>query len=159
MRFDYALRGVMLYARGMPRPKPIPPEPFEPDYDLLTRMRVYRVAVDLIDGAWEDAQLIVENPITAICAGQLYAAVVSIAANIAEGYSRSSGKDRARFFEYALGSARETGVWYRGSRWVLTEEIMAGREKALAEIRRMLLAIIPRERNRTIRPRGKPGPG
>ncbi len=38
--------------------------------------------------------------------------VGSIRANIAEGYSRGTGKDRARFYEYALGSARESRDWY-----------------------------------------------
>ena len=116
-------------------------------------MRVYQVAASLMDSAWGDAQLIVKTPVTVICAGQLYAAVVSIAANLAEGYSRSSGKDRARFFEYALGSARETEVWYKGARRLLSDEVMSAREEAVAEIKRMLLAIIPRERGRTIRPR------
>jgi four helix bundle protein len=143
----------------MPRPKPLPAEPPAPDYDLLSRMRVYQIAIELMDAAREDAKVVVENPITALSAGQLYAAVISIAANIAEGYSRSSGRDRARFFEYALGSTRETEVWYRGIRWVLPEEAVAERQKALAEIRRMLLAIIPRERGRTIRPRATPSHG
>ncbi|MFN8404533.1 MAG: four helix bundle protein [Anaerolineales bacterium] len=39
-----------------------------------------------------------------------YEAVGSVGANISEGYSRSSGKDRARFYEYALGPARESRV-------------------------------------------------
>jgi four helix bundle protein len=43
---------------------------------------------------------------------QLYEAVGSVSANLAEGYSRGTGKDRARFYEYALGSARESRDWY-----------------------------------------------
>jgi four helix bundle protein len=38
---------------------------------------------------------------------QLRRASVSVAANIAEGASRSSGKDQARFFEIAFGSLNE----------------------------------------------------
>jgi four helix bundle protein len=38
---------------------------------------------------------------------QLRRASVSVAANIAEGASRSSGKDQARFFEIAYGSLNE----------------------------------------------------
>ena len=40
-------------------------------------------------------------------ADQLFRAVGSVHANISEGYSRQSGKDQARFYEYALGSDRE----------------------------------------------------
>ncbi|MFQ5594528.1 MAG: four helix bundle protein, partial [Anaerolineae bacterium] len=43
---------------------------------------------------------------------QLYRALVSISSNIAEGYSRGTGKGRAQFYEYALGSARESRDWY-----------------------------------------------
>ena len=38
---------------------------------------------------------------------QLRRASVSVAANIAEGASRASGKDQARFFEIAFGSLNE----------------------------------------------------
>ena len=79
-------------------------------------------------------------------------AVVSIAANLAEGYSRSSGKDRARLFEYALGSARESTVWYEAVARVLPAGTLAARSEKLEEIKRILLAVIPRERSRLIRP-------
>ena len=85
--------------------------------------------------------------------GQLYAAVGSIAANIGEGYSRSSGRDRARIFEYALGSARESMTWYRSAEPILGPEIVGTRLDTLEEIRRLLLAVIPRERDRLIRPK------
>ena len=136
----------------MPRPKPIPREPLKADPDLVSRMRVVRVAGELLDGSWFDAEIVVANPITVIVAGQLYAAVASISANLKEGYSRSSGRDRARFFEYALGSARETEVWYEASKRLLTPKILEARASSLAEIKRLLLAIIPRERDRLIRP-------
>jgi four helix bundle protein len=73
-------------------------------------------------------------------------------ANIAEGYSRSSGRDRARIFEYALGSARECMAWYESAEPVLSATIVRERLDTLEEIRRLLLAIIPRERDRLIRP-------
>jgi four helix bundle protein len=46
---------------------------------------------------------------------QLWRSAVSIAANSAEGYSRGTGADRARFHEHALGSARECIVWYEAA--------------------------------------------
>jgi len=52
----------------------------------------------------------------------LYRAVGSIKANIAEGYSHRSGKDQARFYEYSLGSARESRGWYYDARHILGEQ-------------------------------------
>jgi four helix bundle protein len=74
--------------------------------DPLWGLEVYRLALFVGDIAWQDAQALNKNNLTRDLADQLYRAVCSISANIAEGYSRSTGKDRARFFEYALGSAR-----------------------------------------------------
>jgi four helix bundle protein len=125
----------------------------ETSNDPLFRMRAYRLAADLLDVAWEDAKALSAEPVTARNAGQLYAAVNSITANIGEGYSRSSGKDRSRIFEYALGSVRESMSWYQGARPVLGDVVRA-RLDTLEEIRRMLIAIIPRERG-TRMPRSK----
>ena len=69
-------------------------------HDPLRRMRVFELAEDIGPDSWTDAEKLVENAITGEVAAQLYAAIGSIGANIAEGYSRSSGKDRVRFFEY-----------------------------------------------------------
>lgn len=115
-------------------------------------MHVHVLARELRGESWDDAILINEHPVTEKIAGQLYYSVGSIAANIGEGYSRSSGKDRARIFEYALGSARESVEWYESVEEVISEEVFDARIKKLVEIIKMLLAIIPRERDRTIRP-------
>jgi four helix bundle protein len=116
-------------------------------------MRAYQIVADLLEVAWHDAKKLSAEPVTERIAGQLYAAVNSIAANLGEGYSRSSGKDRSRFFEYALGSARESISWYQGARPVLGDVVPA-RLDNLEEIRRLLIAIIPRERASGI-PRAK----
>ena len=121
--------------------------------DALQRMRVYRVACELLPESFRDAEKLADNEITAKVSAQLYAAVGSIAANLGEGYAHSSGKDRARIFEYALGSARESTSWYIAAKPVLGSEVVDARLGKLDEIRRMLLAIIPRERDRMIRPR------
>src|SRR5438270_10912277 len=102
---------------------------------------------------WDDAEKLTHNEISRRIAGQLYAAVSSIAANLGEGYSRSSGRDRAKIFEYALGSTRESMMWYRIGVRILGREVVASRLEKLEEIRRLLLAIIPRERGRLIRPK------
>ena len=91
-----------------------------------------------------------DDSVTREIAGQLYAAVGSISANIGEGYSRSSGVDRSRLFEYALGSVRESMTWYNAARPILGDVVLT-RLNDLEEIRRILLAVIPRERARRTR--------
>jgi four helix bundle protein len=122
-----------------------PPVAYENGNDPLFRMRAYRLAMDLLGVAWQDAKSLGAEPVTERIAGQLYSAVGSIGANLGEGYSRSSGKDRSRIFEYALGSVRESINWYQAGRPVLGD-IVVTRLNDLEEIRRLLLAIIPRER-------------
>ncbi|HEY4722427.1 MAG TPA: four helix bundle protein, partial [Anaerolineae bacterium] len=77
---------------------------------------------------------------------QLYRATGSIGANIAEGYSRSTGKDRARFYEYALGSARESRDWYYKARYVLSQEVSNHRMNLVTQIIRLLITTIPQQR-------------
>jgi four helix bundle protein len=77
---------------------------------------------------------------------QLYRAVGSISANVAEGYSRSTGKDRARFYEYALGSAREARNWYYLGRHVLGEAVIQHRLELLDQIIRLLVTMVPQQR-------------
>ena len=124
--------------------------------DPLERMRVYQLAKELLKDGFPDAEVLRAHPITEEIAGQLYTAIGSIAANIREGYYRSSGKDRARIFEYALGSAGESEEWYDAAEPVLGSERTELRRKVLREIQRMLKAIIPRERVRLIRPHRQP---
>jgi four helix bundle protein len=120
--------------------------------DPLHRMRAYRLACELLREAWEDAERLTHHRTMERVSAQLYAAIGSIVGNLGEGYAHSSGKDRARIFEYALGSARESIAWYRSSEQVLGAGLVTRRVEKLDEIRRMLMAIIPRERNRLIRP-------
>ena len=127
------------------------PVSLETSHDPITRMRVYQLATALIPDAYEDAKLLLADPITAENAGQLYAAVSSIEGHIGEGYSRSSGKDRARIFEVALGSVRESTTWYRSGKPVLGELKTKDRMERLEEMRRLLLAIIPRERGKKMK--------
>ena len=113
-------------------------------------MKVYRLAVFLGDLAWHDVTKLVSDRRTVRLADQLFRAVGSIGANIAEGYSRRSGKDRVRFYEYALGSARESRHWYYTGRHMLPDRVVEPRLSLLAEVSRMLLAIVPQERDRNL---------
>lgn len=119
--------------------------------DALWKMVVYRYAVFLADLSWHDVTKLMNDRRTIGLSEQLYEAVGSVGANISEGYSRRSGKDRARFYEYALGSARESRGWYYDGRFVLGEEVATHRMQFLTQIIRLLLTITPEERTRTIR--------
>ena len=57
-------------------------------------------------------ETITEDSRTRSLSDQLYRSVGSVSASIAEGYSKGAGKDGARFYEYALGPAREARDWY-----------------------------------------------
>jgi four helix bundle protein len=119
--------------------------------DPLWGMRVYRVSLFASDVCWRDAGTLQEEDRTQPVADQLYRAVGSVGANVAEGYSRGTGKDRARFYEYALGSARESRDWYFKGRFVLGEEVTKHRLAFMTEIIRLLLSIVPEQRGGKIR--------
>ena len=84
----------------------------------------------------------------------MYRALGSISANLSEGYSRGSGKDRARFYEYALGSARESRDWYYKGRHVLGQAVTDHRIKLASEIIRLLLTMVPQQRAYRIKESG-----
>jgi four helix bundle protein len=119
--------------------------------DSLWRLEVYRLALFSSDIAWQDALELNKMPLTRDLANQLYRAVCSISANIAEGYSRSTGKDRARFLEYSLGSAREARDWYFKSQHTLQKEVIEHRINLLTQIIKMLSVLTPNQRQKGIR--------
>ena len=127
------------------------PVTVDDSHDPLNRMRAHQIAESLIDDAFADAQKLKAEIITLEIAPQLYASICGIEANIGEAYSRSSGRERAHKFEYALGEVRESMSWYKGARPVLGDEVTRERRNRLEEIRRLLLAIIPRERGKTMK--------
>jgi len=119
--------------------------------DLLWKVKVYRLALFLADVSWHDVTKLVQDGRTLALSNQLYRALGSISANVAEGYSRGSGKDRSRFYEYALGSARESRDWYYKARHVLGQSVVDHRLDLLSQIIRLLLVMIPDQRGRTLR--------
>jgi four helix bundle protein len=120
--------------------------PAEISGDRLWKMEVYRLALFAADLSWSDATKLVQDRRSVQLSDQLYRAVGSISANVAEGYSRGTGKDRARFYEYALGSARESRDWYYKSRHILGETVTSHRLDLLTQVIRLLLTIIPAQR-------------
>jgi four helix bundle protein len=125
--------------------------PEETTGDALWKMKVYRLALFAADLGWHDVTKLVRDRRTVSLSDQLYQALGSISANVAEGYSKSSGKDRARFYEYALGSARESRDWYYKGRHVLEQPVVGHRLDLLSQIVRLLLVMVPDQRSRTLR--------
>ncbi len=114
--------------------------------DVLWQMEVYRLALFAVDIAWPDVSKLVKDKRTVGLADQLCRSVGSVSSNISEGYSRSSKRDQTRFYEYALGSARESRGWYYKGRHVLTNDVSLHRIRILTQIIRLLLTIIPKNR-------------
>lgn len=118
--------------------------------DALWQMTLYQTALFMGDLAWYDSRKVSADRCLISLADQLYRATGSISANISEGYSRASGKDQARFYEYALGSAREARDWYFKSRHVLGIEVSNHRLDLMAQIIRQLLTLIPKHRGKKL---------
>lgn len=121
--------------------------PTEITGDALWKVEAYRLSLFIADLAWHDVKKLTQDRLMFGLADQLYRAVGSIAANISEGYSRSSGKDRARFYEYALGSARESRGWFYKGRHVLGDKVADHRIKIVTQAIRLLLTMVPDQRS------------
>ena len=126
--------------------------------DSLWKVEAYRLALFLADVGWHDVSKLIKDKRTLELSNQLYWALGSIGANVSEGYSRGTGKDRARFYEYALGSARESRGWYWNGRHVLGEPVTEHRLNLLTQIIRLLLAMVPDQRGSTLREDSPPYP-
>lgn len=113
--------------------------------DPLWAMQAYRLASYAIECHAFDRRTN-SSFVAADGIGQLTQAIGSIAANIAEGYSRSSVADQRRFYGYALGSTREAIVWYDNLRVILGASA-DDRQATLIQIRRLLLTMLRNSRS------------
>ena len=128
--------------------------PDEITNDSLWKMEAYRLGLFTADVGWYDVTKLMRDKRTVAMSNQLYRALGSISTNLAEGYSRSSGRDRARFYEYALGSARESRDWYYKGRHILGPAVTTHRLSLLTQIIRLLLILVPQQRQRIVREAG-----
>jgi LysW-gamma-L-lysine/LysW-L-ornithine aminotransferase len=125
--------------------------PGEITQDGLWQIKAYRLSLFLVDIGWFDVSKLSEDTRMGRVAEQLNRAIGSIGANIAEGYSRSSGRVKAQFYEYALGSAREARHWYYQGSTILGAAVFEHRSQILAEICRLLIHMISQQRNQQIK--------
>ena len=119
--------------------------------DSLWKVEVYRLALFAANLGWHDVSKLMKDKCTLGLSDQLYQAIGSIGANVAGGYSRGTGKDRARFYEYGLGLARESRGWYYDDRHVLGEKVAEHRIRLSTQIIRLLLTMVPDQRGSLLR--------
>jgi len=94
--------------------------------DPLWKVEAYRLALFASDVCWFDLRKLMRDLRT---------------------HSRGSARDRARFYEYALGSARESRDWYFKARHVLGNDVCEHRLELLTQIIRLLLTMVPQQRS------------
>jgi four helix bundle protein len=124
----------------LPADLPAVPSAASPEYrrDAVEQLQAYRLGIDLTRVCRVRLLRMRTDPAYSEVGPQLLKAVASIAANIAEGYSRSSVADRRKFYEYALGSAREVAVWFEALGLTDSDD----ESVQLTSIRRLLLTMI-----------------
>ncbi|HMB95327.1 MAG TPA: four helix bundle protein [Tepidisphaeraceae bacterium] len=120
--------------------------PEELKEDTLWRVEAYRLGLFLSDLAWIDSGKLLTNRRTISVADQLFRAAGNISSNVAEGYSRDTGKARALFYQYAVGSARETRDWYFKARRTLANKVVTHRINLSTQIIRLTLKMCANER-------------
>ncbi len=119
--------------------------------DSLWTVEAYRLSLFLADISWKDSKKLSKDNCTRSLSDQLYRSVGSVSANIEEGYSKQSSKDRARFYEYALGSARESRGWFYKGRHVLGDSVSEHRMDLTTQIIRLLIKMVPDQRGYKIK--------
>ena len=112
----------------------------------LWKVRVYQIGTCVARLAAEDATALEAHPRFAGTVSQLVKAAGSIPATVAEGYSRQSRRDRIKYYEYALGSARESTTWYANAGDSLPADLIDHRLTLLGRACQLLLKMIQNER-------------
>jgi four helix bundle protein len=125
--------------------------------DSVWKVEAYRLGLFLGDIAWEDITKLMRDRRTMEVGDQLCRAVKRISSCVVEGYSRDTGKARSTFYEYALGSARESRDWYFKGRRVLKPAVIEHRIGLCTQIVKLTLRMIAneRQRNRRVSESGK----
>ena len=115
--------------------------------DPIWRLPAYRIALFLSDLLPDDTSLLWKTACQRHVIDQLSRAVDSIRSNISEGYSKYSGRERARYYDSALCSAREARDWYRRVIPWLGQDAALERGALLTRVIKILLVAIPQERS------------
>src|SRR3954466_13843825 len=92
--------------------------------DIIWKLDAYRSALYVLHCVQVDLELVRAREDVK---DQLIRASGAIAADLSEGYSRSTRADRVRFYGYCLGSIRECVVWYVSLNGKLETELIEAR--------------------------------
>jgi four helix bundle protein len=117
--------------------------------DPIWRLPAYRYSLYLADQLQAAAPRL-RRVCTRRTVDQLLDAAQSISSNIAEGYSRTGGPERAKFFEYANSSAREARDWLFKVRQAFDPVVASAHIELVTRVMKILTAVIPRERESPI---------
>jgi len=112
----------------------------------LWTVRVYQIGTLVARLATQDAAALERHPRFADTVSQLVKSAGSVSATVAEGYSRQSRRERIKYYEYGLGSAREATTWYSNAGNALPAETVDQRLTLLARACQLLLKMIQNER-------------
>ena len=112
----------------------------------LWKVRVYQIGTCIARLAAEDAAALETHPRFADTVSQMVKSAGSISATVAEGYSRQSRRERIKYYEYGLGSAREATTWYSNAGDSLPADVIDHRLTLLARACQLLLKMIQNER-------------
>ena len=115
--------------------------------EVIWKVQAFRLALYLAACVERDTRGMAEDKRFALTVAQLVRAAGSIGANIAEGYPRQSGRDRVRYYEYALGSAGEAKVWYLSTHPVIAADVLEQRFSVIRSISRLLQKMINSSRH------------
>ena len=122
--------------------------PVEITSDPVWKCAAYRLATFICDWTWDDLDRLRANPRTIDVADQLDRSLRGIGATYTEAYSRRSPRDRCRYYEYSLGSAREARDWVFKGRRILGAARAQEMLVLLARIVSLLTTTIVNERAR-----------
>jgi len=114
--------------------------------DAVWTCEAYRLGLFLADLAKADVRKLRRMPLAQDLARQLLRAAANISSSVCEGFSRGTGRARATFYEYSLGSAREVRDWYYKVREELGVEVAQHRISLATQLVRLLLTMTTQER-------------
>ena len=114
--------------------------------DRLWRLAAYRLARFASIRAWAATSQLASDPRMWKVTRQLYGALGSVCANLADAHGRDSPADRARVYEYALCSARESREWYLHAMPLLGEQETMSELAVLDEIVALLAVYVSDQR-------------
>ena len=112
--------------------------------DVIWRVQAYRLAHYLAACAELDTRALIPDPRFREHIDQLCRATGGVGANIADGYPRHSGKDRKKYYRYALTSLAEAKSWYLNIRTSMDGRVLDDRFALIRSIVRLLNTMIRR---------------